>query len=313
MRRIWKYILKFVVVFFSTQLLCDSNAIDLDTSIRIALTVDDLPSHGSLPLNYSRTKVAEDFLQRLDNNNIHGVYGFVVGNRIDKNTEEVMSLWGKKGHFFANHTYHHLDLTSVSAQKFIDDIALNDSIVFRKNGSFVVKYFRFPFLHEGNTYEKRSEVRRYLKDRKYVQVPVTISYNDYLFNDPITRCLAKNDFDSLGKIRMMHVNHAKEVLKSILALSNRIFSRQIPHILLIHLGLSQSIWFEDVIRVYKEAGVSWVSLEEALKDPIYNIDPGLPFDRGGLFALQIARAKGFQFNPTPNLETLTKELLSFCR
>jgi len=41
------------------------------------------------------------------------------------------------------------------------------------------KFFRFPFLHEGDSYEKRNAVRQYLHERKYQLAPVTIDSNDW--------------------------------------------------------------------------------------------------------------------------------------
>jgi len=58
-------------------------------------------------------------------------------------------------------------------------------------------WFRFPCLHEGDTPEKRLAVTRFLADQGYRVAEVTMSFDDWAYNDPYARCLAKNDLAAI--------------------------------------------------------------------------------------------------------------------
>jgi hypothetical protein len=45
-----------------------------------------------------------------------------------------------------------------------------------------IQYFRYPFLRQGNTIEKRDAVLSWMASRGIVVAPVTIDNNDYEYN-----------------------------------------------------------------------------------------------------------------------------------
>ncbi len=52
-------------------------------------------------------------------------------------------------------------------------------------------WFRYPYLREGETLEKRHAVATLLKDRGYRVAQVTLNFDDYAYNDPYTRCMGE--------------------------------------------------------------------------------------------------------------------------
>jgi hypothetical protein len=52
------------------------------SAIEVAITVDDLPSHGDLPNDISRTKIAITMLAAFKKHDISGVYGFINGYNV---------------------------------------------------------------------------------------------------------------------------------------------------------------------------------------------------------------------------------------
>lgn len=315
-----KHAQRFAIIYIALQFITLQPALPLTlngkpaSKITMALTVDDLPTHGPVAPGYSRSKIVQDLLEVFEVNRIPNVYGFVNGGRLsnDISSEGALKLWLEKKHPLGNHTYLHPSLSKISADDFIEEIRLNDVELAKWQGPTIPKYFRYPFLHEGNTVEKRQKVRNYLKQNNYIYAPVTLDYKDYLFNDPVARCIVKEDTIALDELRKLHADYAVQILQHTLRESPNIFSKPIAHVLLIHVGLSQALWFKDIVKAYQEAGVIWKPLEEVLRDPVYRVDPGLPFESGGLFTSQNARSKGIQFTAYPNLSELEKKLKSFC-
>ena len=54
-------------------------------------------------------------------------------------------------------------------------------------------WLRYPFLHEGDTLEKRRAVRAWLFAHGYKVAEVSMDFEDYLWNEPYARCMAKHD------------------------------------------------------------------------------------------------------------------------
>src|ERR1043166_8493466 len=80
----------------------------------VAVTVDDLPSHGALPPAMTRVDVANSILKTLKDYRAPKVYGFVNAKKLETHPDEiaVLKLWRAAGYPLGNHTYAHLSLNA---------------------------------------------------------------------------------------------------------------------------------------------------------------------------------------------------------
>ncbi len=145
-------------------------------AIEIAITVDDLPAHGELPPNTTRLEIEKIMLDTFKKHPIKNVYGFINGEKIKKDNEVLLQEWVRDGNFLGNHTFSHLDLAKVSADQFIRDIKNNENDLRKLMNKKNYKYFRYPYLSEGNTQEKRNQVRAFLFENHYQIAPVTVDF-----------------------------------------------------------------------------------------------------------------------------------------
>ena len=138
-------------------------------TIKIAITVDDLPYHGSCISDEEKYADVINFLDILNNKKIAGIYGFINGKSIEEeyNLKKILDLWKYNGHKLGNHTYSHLDLRDTSSSLFINDILLNEPILKEFYSQEDLKFFRYPFLLEGETSEKRDSIRNFLDKNNY--------------------------------------------------------------------------------------------------------------------------------------------------
>ena len=74
-------------------------------------------------------------------------------------------------------------------------------------------------------------------------------------------------------------------------LSELIFEREIKFITLLHFKYFSARMLEKLIQLYQQQGVEFISLEEAMQDPAYQIDSFDPLNDGSLFLEQIARKR----------------------
>lgn len=287
-----KLIFKSIIFFF-----CIICFIHTAASMEVAITVDDLPEHGDLPPNTTRADIAKQMLSVLNKHHIQGVYGLVNGSRIHKASAVVLEEWVKQGQLLGNHTYSHLDLATSEVAPYQIDIKKNEPILTTLMGNKNYKYFRYPYLAEGNTEEKRNGIRNYLFSESYQLAPVTTDFFDYAWNNPYARCAAKNDFESIEWLKKTYHEQSLNALIISHELSMMLFGRDIKNILLLHIGAFDALMLDDLLTAYEKNGVKFISLKDALTDDVYQINPNIVSDRTYTFLNQIRLSRGLQNPP----------------
>jgi len=127
---------------------------------QLAITMDDptlkLDSNLRWPDANSR------ILKALDSRNIRAAL-FVCGMRVDEyEGSKLLSAWDQAGHMICNHSYSHLNYCGpTSYADFAVDFLKNEKIIAPYHNRTLL--FRYPFLKEGDTADKRDRFRALLK------------------------------------------------------------------------------------------------------------------------------------------------------
>jgi peptidoglycan/xylan/chitin deacetylase (PgdA/CDA1 family) len=152
----------------------------------VALTFDDLPSHGPLPPGLTRVDIASSIIHALQAAHSPPVYGFVNAKRLDEDPSsmQVLQLWRDAGFPLGNHTFSHIDLNKNSVDAFEKDLLAGEPSLQKLMAAQDWHWLRFPFLNEGDTVEKHHAIAVFLKDHGYRIAEVTLSFGDYAYNDP---------------------------------------------------------------------------------------------------------------------------------
>jgi hypothetical protein len=80
---------------------------------------------------------------------------------------------------------------------------------------------------------------------------------------------------------------------------------------LLHIGAFDAIMIDDLLATYEKNGVRFVTLDEALADPVYTEEPAHPKAHFGSFLNQVRRARGTR---SPAMATPPDTLLEIvCR
>jgi peptidoglycan/xylan/chitin deacetylase (PgdA/CDA1 family) len=280
---------------------------------KVAITVDDLPVHGDLPSTMTRAEIAKRMIEVFKAKGVPGVYGFVNAKNIggDQEKADVLATWANSGFPLGNHTFSHIDLNTVSAEAFEEEIAMNEAPLRSFLGTGDWHWFRYPYLHEGDTLEKRSAVRKYLSDHGYKIAQVTLDFGDYAWNNPYARCVGKQDTPAIEWLKSSYLSTASSDIALDRKLSVMLFGRDIKHVLLLHIGALDSIMLPDLLDLLKKQGFDFVSLEEAEKDPAYQRDPGAALLHGGTFLEQLTEAE--HLNYPPHIDRPIEKLDAICR
>jgi len=287
-------------------------AIGAEPKLKVALTFDDLPLNGTLPLGAKQSDFARDTIKVLKKHRIPPSYGFINATQLERNPDgaKALQIWVDGGHPLANHTYTHLDLTKNSAEDFQREILRNEPALEllmpegRKvgGGTHDWRWFRYPYLHEGDTLEKRRAVRAFLAGNGYRIAQTTLDFGDYYWNSAYARCWLRKDEASIEWLKESYRTAAREFTRFEVQNSRAVFGRDIHHVMLLHLGAFSSHILPDLFRILDEEGFEIVTLEEAQKDPAYDYDPDVADPRGGTLTELGMKAKNIAWPAnTPQL------------
>jgi peptidoglycan-N-acetylglucosamine deacetylase len=279
---------------------------------QVAFTFDDLPSHGDLPPGKTRLEIANSFLRTLHDQHMPQVYGFINAANLEKEPDNVAVLkaWRDAGNSLGNHAYSHPSLNDLTPEQFEADIAKNEPTLSKLMAGEDWHWFRYPFLWEGDTLERRHDVRTWLQQHDYQIAQVSMDFGDYLWNAPYARCVAKHDDEAIEALRASYLATADQSITVFRDLTHTLYSRDISYVLLLHIGAFDAKMLPDLIALFRSRGFTFITLPEAMKDPVYKEDPNMPLKYGGAFQDQIAAARHIKIPPNTKP---SKELENMCR
>jgi peptidoglycan/xylan/chitin deacetylase (PgdA/CDA1 family) len=303
----WKSILLFIL-FPGLSGICAAQ--------KLAITMDDLPANGMLPRGVTQAETTKNVLAILKKRHVPPVYGFINAKKLEGNTDgaEALKLWAG-AEPFGNHTYSHMDLEQNTAEAFERDIEENEPALELLAGEVGARddwrWLRYPYLHEGDTVEKRRAVRAYLKAHGYRIAQVTLDWEDYLWNSAYARCAEKNDAKSIAWLRSSYLSTASEFLDLGRAQAKLIYGHEISYVLLMHLGAFSSTILPDALDLLKEKGFKLVTLKEAESDAAYDGDPDVGLHDAGTLLDQWMQVKQIKY--PEHAEKPYKEVESVCK
>lgn len=250
---------------------------------KIALTFDDLPLNGDLNSTMSRVQLVRQVQAVFKAEHLPKVMGFINAKKADESPDgaEALKLWVQGGEAVGNHSYSHINLNEVSAEQFLNDVWRNEASLSALEPKGGWHWFRYPYLNEGDTLERRRVVRRALTDHGYKIAEVTLDYEDYLWNSPYARCLAKKDQAALDWLHSSYLEIASRYIDLDRQMAQQVFGRPISHVLLLHLGAYSPVILPELFKLLKDKGFSFATWQEVQQDPIYKTDPDVALKDGG--------------------------------
>jgi peptidoglycan/xylan/chitin deacetylase (PgdA/CDA1 family) len=260
---------------------------------RLALSFDDGPRLNETP----RLPPAERntaLLAALAKHRAHAALFVTVANGADR--PEGLALaraWGEAGHLIANHTVTHPDLnrSEVTLAQYQREVLDCDAVIRELPG--YRRWFRFTYLREGNTPEKRDGMRAFLREHDYRNGYVSIDTSDWRFDAYLREVLSADPNADIEPIRISYLEHLRQRTEAYRALAWRLQGREIPHVLLLHHNLVNALWLDNALAMFAADGWQFVSPDDAYADPIYALAPQRDVP-GQSLLLSMARSLGLE-------------------
>jgi len=246
----------------------------------VAITIDDLPFvRMGLFSNKELIQKTDKLLSALEKQKAPAT-GFVNLSKVYKSGEfdsvrfNILRQWLDKGYDLGNHTFSHPDFNHVSYNYFISDIEKNEpllnSLLAEHNKS--MPYFRHPYLHRGNSKAKADSLSEYLKKRNYIEAPVTIDNAEWIFAAAYDSILKIQDENLRKMVGSEYIRYMELKLRYYEGQSEKLFGRNIRHILLIHANSLNSDYMSKLLEMFIENGYQFVNLATALQDDLYKTE-----------------------------------------
>ena len=272
-----------------------------DPRPEIAITIDDLPVHAPYPPGATPTEVNEQMIAALNAGGVP-VIGFVNGAGTEQHPEtlQVLREWRGAGLLLGNHTWTHPHLSEITLQQFEDELTKGDDLLSRLGDGSDWRWFRYPFLDEGKDEAQRTAARQILAKHGYRVADVTTSFSDWAFTGAWARCNAAGDKASVAELEDMYMDAAKESISVARGTARALYGRDIPYVLLMHISAMSAHMMPRVIKLYRDAGFRFVTIQQAESDPVYrpDIDLSLP---GRVPDWKLAQQKGVKLPQATDL------------
>jgi peptidoglycan/xylan/chitin deacetylase (PgdA/CDA1 family) len=266
----------------------------------VAVTVDDLPAHGPLPQGMTRLTIAESYLHTLKAHEVPEAYGFVNARHLhdEPNTESVLDAWRRAGYPLGNHTYSHLNLNDApSLQAWLADLQAGEPALEARMPGADWHYLRYPYLEAGLDRARHDGAIAWLQSHGYRIADVSLSFDDWAYSDAYARCLAKGDTASVEAMKTQYLKAVDDGIVRMKALSQRVYGRLIPQVLLTHIGGWSAATLPEVMARLDAAGAHYVPLAQAQADPAYQ--QAGPTKGNGTLIERAAKERGIDIADVP--------------
>jgi peptidoglycan-N-acetylglucosamine deacetylase len=258
---------------------------DSKTPPRVAITMDDF-SLGDAP-KLSVEERNRRVLEALARHSDLKAALFVAGRHSDNEQgKRLLGSWNDRGHTIANHSYshHYYNSKKVSFQMFSEDVLRGEAVI--RGFPRFRKLFRFPYLKEGDTAEKRDAMRAFLKKHGYRNGHVTIDASDWYVDTRLRKRLEKSPDADLSPYRDYYLDHILGRAVYYDDLSRKVLGRSVKHTLLIHFNLLNALFLDDLLAMFEKRGWELIDSDEAFGDPVFSSAPNiLPAGESILWAL----------------------------
>ena len=237
---------------------------------QLALTMDDPTLNLNSPMKWPEANAR--ILKAIDSRNIRAAL-FVCGMRIDSDEgAKLLAKWDDAGHLLGNHSYSHLFYgQQTSYGDFAVDFLKNEKVTAPYSNHRAV--FRYPFLKEGDTAEKRDKFRSLLKERGYRIGHVTIDASDWYVDQRLRyRWESKPEF-KVDAYRDFLIAHLLDRATFYRQLAIDVVGRDIRHTLLIHFNTLNALVLPDVMAAFESAGWQWIDASVAYEDAVFKSQP----------------------------------------
>ncbi len=240
---------------------------------KVAITFNDLPFFGAETRKETQD-ATKNILKTLKKHKVKAV-AFVSCAVLEKDIEDykvtIIQEWLAKKHEIGNLTYSHLSFTETPLESYTEDIARGNSFLKQLLSQYGTpyRYFRPPYFEMGDHSDKKNGLMSFLAQEELILAPVTIDTQDWYFNLAYQKMGYATDTDAQNYIAKEYIKYTLESIKYSEELAQETVERPISHVITLRPNNLNLRCLDEILSKMSQMGYEFVTLEEAMKDPIY--------------------------------------------
>jgi len=237
----------------------------------LLVTVDDLPISATRlhPDPAERERITRGMLDVLRKHKVPAV-AFVTWDRVlGPADRDLLRLWLEAGHELGNHTFHHLNYTRTAPREYIDDAESARKEIANLTGG-KLRFFRFPFLREGDTEGKLDAMRAYLSQSGQRNIPVTLDNQDWSFEEPWVEARRKGDEAGMARVAEEYHESLHVDIRHHEEMGDELFGRPVAQVLLLHGTEVGAAQWDRLFTWLEQRGYRFAAADEVLSDPAFS-------------------------------------------
>lgn len=254
---------------------------------QVVFTYDDLPASLFRADEDEYVDVTNRLVTALSERGVPAI-GFVNEDKLEvagvpsPQRIGLLEKWVEMGFELGNHTYSHPDLHEASLADYQADVLRGEVItrpILARAGR-PLRFFRHPFLHTGMDREVRTTFESFLHTHGYRVAPVTIDNHEWIFARAYDHARLRGDEALMQRIRRAFLAYFDEVFAYYERRSTEVLGYEVPQILLLHANKLNADVVQQFIDLLAGRGYEFVSIDEAMQDPAYELADGYWGSRG---------------------------------
>lgn len=143
-----------------------------------------------------------------------------------------------------------------------------------------LRFFRFPFLREGDTEAKVDAARAWLARTGQRNLTVTIDDQDWSFEQPWVKAAREGDGAALATVSEDYLASLRLSVRHHEQIGDALLGRPTPQILLLHANAVGAGNWDRLFTWLEQAGNRFATVDEVLADPVFADLPRLPATHG---------------------------------
>jgi beta-lactamase regulating signal transducer with metallopeptidase domain/peptidoglycan/xylan/chitin deacetylase (PgdA/CDA1 family) len=184
----------------------------------------------------------------------------------------ILRKWLDRGHELGNQGYMHKSLYKTPLAEYEENVIRGEQVtrsLMQERGKRL-RYYSYPFLNTGPNLETKRAFEGFLKERGYTIHPVTIDNMEWIFSNAYAEARKHNDTETMRRIVEEYIPYMERVFEHYERLSVKAAGREIPQVLMLTASRLNADHLDKLAEMLKRRGYHFVSLEQALQDPIYS-------------------------------------------
>lgn len=235
-------------------------------AVPVAITIDDLPWVGAtLPGETPEQGIARILAAAAERD--APIAGFFTCSRWD-GREAARDVWLAAPIELGNHSTAHRALDDLGLEAWQRDVSGCQRRLTETAGREVA-WFRYPYLRTGSERALRDAGFAYLAELGVRRAPVSIDTSDWALVAPYVEARRAGNDARAEEILEAYVRHVRRSARRYVSLAEERGHPGAPQVLLLHANALAADGLGRVLDAFREAGLRFVTLEEAMRDPLY--------------------------------------------